>query len=92
MNKVINVLATMANNASLVSNKEITALLTNADISTEQQHAILAQDSERLADTIIGFPISMCSIISVPEEGAQENQEETNNDEAKNHLSYAVNG
>lgn len=92
MSKVINVLAAMASNPSLVSDAEITALLTNADISNEQKKAILAQDSERLADTIADFPISMCAVISPADEDGQESQEETNNDEAKNILKYAING
>ena len=92
MSKVINVLATMASNPSLVSNAEITALLANADISNEQKQAILAQDSERLAATIAEFPISMCSIILLPDEDEQENPQENNDDEAKNNLNYAVNG
>ncbi|ALO33645.1 hypothetical protein CMT41_02115 [Colwellia sp. MT41] len=92
MSKVINVLATMANDASLITNKEITALLANTDISNEQKQAILALDSERLAETITDFPVSMCSIVVAPEDNEQENQEETNNDEAKNHLNCAVNG
>ena len=92
MSKVINVLATMASNPSLVSDAEITALLANADISNEQKQAILAQDSERLAETIIGFPISICSIINLPDEDEQENPQESNDDEAKNNLNYAVNG
>ena len=92
MSKVINVLAAMASNPSLVSDAEITALLANADISNEQKQAILAQDSERLAETIIGFPISICSIINVPDEDEQESPQESNDDEAKNNLSFAVNG
>ena len=92
MNKVVDVLATMANDASLVSTQELSALLANADISTKQQQAILAQDSQMLADTITNFPISMCGIISAPEESEeQESQEESKTEEAKNTHNFVVN-
>ncbi|NQZ28437.1 MAG: hypothetical protein HRT55_19225 [Colwellia sp.] len=91
MSKVINVLATMASNPSLVSNKEITALLANADISNEQKKAILAQDSERLADTIADFPISMCSVIFPAEDEEQEGQEENKDETTEKTLAYAIN-
>lgn len=86
MSKVIDVLTTMANTPSLTTEKEITALLDNADISTEQKKAILAQDSDRLAQTITNFPISMCSIVAAPENDEQESQEESENEETKKAL------
>ncbi len=91
MKTVIDLLATMANDASLVSTQELNALLTNADISTKQQQAILAQDSQELADTITNFPISMCSIVSAPEDDEQESQEESKNEEAKSMLKFVAN-
>ncbi len=86
MNKVINVLATMANNPSLTTEAEITALSESAEISTEQKQAILAQDSERLATTIVNFPISMCGIISPAEDEEQESQEESKETKSTQHF------
>jgi hypothetical protein len=91
MGKVINVLAAMANNPSLTTETQITALLANAEISTEQKQAILAQDSERLAETMANFPISMCSIVSAPENDEQESQKEKNEEETKSMLSFVAN-
>ncbi len=91
MNKVIDVLATLAEDASLVNAKELTALIANADISTEQQQAILAKNSQKLADTITNFPISMCSIVNAPEQDEQEHQEESKNEEVNNKLKYVSN-
>ena len=91
MSKVVDVLATMANDASLVNAQQLKALLANADLSTEQLKAILAKDSQALADTISKFSISMCSIVSAPEEDEQESQEESKNEEAKNTLKFVAN-
>ncbi|PKG83194.1 hypothetical protein CXF85_11720 [Colwellia sp. 75C3] len=90
MSKVINVLATLANNPSLTTKQEITALLEYAEISTEQKQAILAQDSERLAETIANFPLSMCAIVLPAEDEEQESQEESQSEEAKNTLRFIV--
>jgi len=89
MNEVINVLATMANNPSLTTETEITALLENTEISTEQKQAILAQDSNRLAETMAAFPVSMCGIISPADDEEQESQEESK--ETKNTQHFLVN-
>ncbi|NQY50462.1 MAG: hypothetical protein HRT50_15425 [Colwellia sp.] len=91
MSKVINILAAMASNPSLVSNKEITALLANADISSEQKQAILAQDSERLAGTIADFAISMCGIVSSAEDDEQDSQDENKDKTTEKALAYAIN-
>ena len=91
MKTVIDLLATMANDASLVSTQKLNALLANADISAKQQQAILAQDSQELAETITNFPISMCSIVSAPEDDEQESQEESKNEEAKSMLKFVAN-
>jgi len=93
MSKVINLLATLANNASLTTEKEITALLENAEISTEQKQAILAQDSERLAETIAHFPMSMCSVIhpAEDEEQQQQSQEDSKSKETKSTHRFVVN-
>jgi len=92
MSKVINLLATLANNASLTTEKEITALLENAEISTEQKQAILAQDSERLAETIAHFPMSMCSVIHPAEdEEQQQSQEDSKSKETKSTHRFVVN-
>lgn len=92
MNKVINVLATMANIPSTATKNEIIALLENAEISTEQKKAILAQDSERLATTITNFPISMCSVVHPAEdEEEQQSQDESESKETKSTRNFVVN-
>ncbi len=89
MSIVINLLATLANNASLTTEKEITAFLAGTDISEEQKQAILAQDSERLAESIANFPLSMCSVVHPAEEEEQQSQEESK--ETKSTHSFVVN-
>ncbi|PKI17355.1 hypothetical protein [Colwellia sp. 12G3] len=91
MSKVINVLATLANNPSLTTKQEITALLEHAEISTEQKQAILAQDSERLAETIANFPLSMCSVVHPAEDEEQQSQEESQSKEAKSTHHFVIN-
>ncbi len=92
MNKVIDVLATLAEDASLVNAEELTALIANADISTEQQQAILAKDVKLLAGTIVNFPTSMCGVILTPEDTEeQENQEESKTEDVKNIGNLIVN-
>ena len=56
MSKVIQVLETMASNASLVSEEDINTFLTTAEINTEQQQAITAKNVEQLAETIADLP------------------------------------
>ena len=91
MSKIINVLATMANKPSLTTETQITALLESADISEEQKQAILAQDSERLANTIANFPISMCSVVHPAEDEQQQSQEDSESKETKSTHSFVVN-
>ncbi len=92
MNKVIDVLATLAEDASLVNAEELTALIANADISTEQQQAILTKDVKLLAGTIVNFPTSMCGVILTPEDTEeQENQEESKTEDVKNIGNLIVN-
>jgi hypothetical protein len=91
MSKIINVLATMANKPSLTTETQITVLLESADISMEQKQAILAQDSERLANTIANFPISMCSVVHPAEDEQQQSQEDSESKETKSTHSFVVN-
>ena len=48
MSKVIQVLETMANNATVVNKESITALLANTDLNDAQQQAITNSDVEAL--------------------------------------------
>ena len=56
MSKVIQVLETMASDATLVNEVNITTFLATADINTEQEQAISANNAEQLADTISDLP------------------------------------
>ncbi len=91
MNKVIDVLARMAEDASLINTEELTTFIANAGISTEQQQAFFAKDSQKLAETITNFSISMCSIVATPQQDEQDNQEENKNEEVKSELKFVAN-
>jgi hypothetical protein len=93
MNKVIDVLAKIAEDASLVNSEELTTVITNADISTKQQQAILAKNSQKLAETITNFPTSMCSTIYAPEpedNQVQETSDKNKSEKANNTLKFAA--
>jgi hypothetical protein len=93
MNKVIDVLAKMAKDASLVNSEKLTTVITNADISTKQQQAFFAKDSQKLAETITNFPTSMCSTIHAPEpedNQVQETSDKNKSEEANNTLKFAA--
>jgi hypothetical protein len=91
MIKVIDVLAKIAEDASLVKMEDISVFVTNSDVSRKQQDAIIARDSDGLAQTINDFPISMCSVIHPAESEDQEVPSENDNDESEKALSEAVN-
>jgi hypothetical protein len=91
MNKVIDVLAKMAKDASLVNSEKLTTVITNADISTKQQQAFFAKDSQKLAETITNFPVSMCSIVAAPEDNqVKETSDKNKSEEANNTLKFAA--
>jgi hypothetical protein len=91
MNKVIDVLAKMAEDASLVNTEELTTFIANADISTEQQQVIFAKDSQKLAETITNFPASVCSLILASEDNqVQETDEKSKSEDATNTLKLAA--
>ncbi|WP_157825828.1 hypothetical protein [Colwellia sp. Bg11-28] len=52
MSKVIQVLEKMARDASLLNEENITTMLTDADITNNQQQAIVARDINKLADSL----------------------------------------
>jgi hypothetical protein len=91
MIKVIDVLAKIAEDASLVNSEELATVIANADISTKQQQAFFAKDSQKLAETITNFSISMCSIVATPQQDEQDNQEENKNEEVKSELKFVAN-
>jgi hypothetical protein len=91
MIKVIDVLAKIAEDASLVNSEELATFIADAGISTEQQQAFFAKDSQKLAKTITNFSISMCSIVTTPQQEDQDNQEENKNEEAKSKLKFVAN-
>jgi hypothetical protein len=92
MNKVIDVLAKIAEDASLVNSEKLTTVITNADISTKQQQAFFAKDSQKLAETITNFPVSMCGVILTPQDTEeQENEEESKTKDVKNIGNLTVN-
>jgi hypothetical protein len=85
MNNILNVLATIASDATLTKPQSLKLFVTNAEISKHQKQAILMQNANLLADTIIDFPISMSSLILTPEDTEDEdNQQEGEAEEAKN--------
>jgi CO dehydrogenase/acetyl-CoA synthase alpha subunit len=91
MNKVIDVLAKMAEDASLVNSEKLTTVITNADISTKQQQAFFAKDSQKLAKTITNFPASMCGVILTPQDTeVQETDEKSKSEDANNTLKFAA--
>jgi hypothetical protein len=84
MNNIINILATIASDATLTKPQSLKVYVKSADISKHQQQAILMQNPNLLADTIIDFPISISSLILTPEDTEEEdNQQESETEEAQ---------
>jgi hypothetical protein len=91
MNKVIQVLEAMAADALLSNADKLNNYLADADLNTQQQQAFFAKDSQKLAETITNFSISMCSIVATPQQDEQDNQEENKNEEVKSELKFVAN-
>ena len=78
MSRIIQVLETMASDASLVKQENIISFLATAEINTEQQQAITAKDSEQLAETISDLPNIRAFVPIAP---AEDDEAEGDNDE-----------
>jgi len=85
MSKVIQVLETMANNATVVNEESITALLANTDLNDAQQQAITNSDVEALfhsTDEISKIqliaPLSPADDDEPSEDEQEENETDTN--------------
>ena len=81
MNKVIQVLETMAADALLANADKLNHFLDDAEINTQQQQAIMAQDMESLSDTLTDFSklIAYSQVLPADEEAPVEDEKEDDN-------------
>ena len=86
MSKIIQALETMATDASLVNEENITTFLTTAEITTEQQQAITEKNAEQLAETVGDLPKIISFSQVLPEEEGDEQTEDENDSESANSL------
>ena len=90
MSKVIQVLETMASDAYLINQENISTLLAIAEIDAEQHQAITEKNAEKLAETIADLPeIRSFSQVIPAEENEQEDEDkdEDDNQSIKQHTS-----
>jgi len=90
MSEAIRVLVDLASNATLDTQENITTMLAEADISLEQEQAIIDKDEHKLAESIYDLPkIEMIFPILPAEddEPDNDNQEEEDNNTDTNAVS-----
>lgn len=71
MSKVVQVLAQMASDATLIKPEFLAKMLAEAGISEAQQQAIIAKDIDALTVTIHDLPAIRCIPILIPEDEEQ---------------------
>lgn len=84
MNKVIQVLETMATDAYLVNEENISAFLTTAEITTEQQQAITKKNANKLAETVGGLSkiISYSQVLPTEDDEQEDDNQESDYESA----------
>lgn len=75
MSKVIQVLAEMANDASLTNEDQVMTMLVDAEITDKQKQAIEAKDLDTLTETIHDLPIIKCVPLVPAEDDDAEDEE-----------------
>lgn len=80
MSDVIQVLETMASDANLIDEENISRLLITAEISIEQQQAFTDKNAERLAETVSDLPEIIAHVQVLPEEDEDDKQEDSEDD------------
>lgn len=82
MNKVIQVLETMATDAYLVNKENMTTFLTTAEITTEQQQAITEKNTDKLAETVADLPkiISYSQVLPTEDDQQEDDNQESDNE------------
>ncbi|KGJ89696.1 hypothetical protein [Colwellia psychrerythraea] len=81
MSKVIQVLETMASDASLINEENISTFLTTTEINAEQQRAITAKSAGQLAETIADLPelMAFSQVLPADEDAPIEDEQEDDN-------------
>ncbi len=81
MSTVIQVLETMASDASLVNEENINALLEKSDINVTQKQAFTAKNTEKLAGTVADLStlIAYAQVLPVDDEAPIEDEQEDDN-------------
>lgn len=92
MSEVIELLAKMASDASINSERAYTELVLNADINEQQQQAILNKDIKALANTCNDLPLIQ-SVFIIPAEDDEPSKDDDKEEstEANNKFEIAVN-
>ena len=87
MSEAIQVLVDLASNATLDNQENITTMLAEAEISLEQEQAIVAKDVEKLADSINLTEIrAFVPVLPAEDDNGDEDSEndDNENDDASN--------
>ena len=92
MSEVVSVLEKMASDAAMSGESAIADLVATNDINDGQQQAILAQNVEKLKETIVDLPKVKCFAILPAEDDEAEEEQETDNSGKNNEVAIAVNG
>jgi len=92
MSKVIQVLAAMANDASLTNADQVTTMLVDADITEAGMKAIEAKDLDTLTEIIHDLPIIKCVPLIPAEDDDAEEEEKEDDTETQDTLAIVVNG
>ena len=95
MSNIISVLEKMASDASLKDANKINSTVKSANITDEEQQAILANDVNFLKDVSQNIPSIECFVLLPAEDDEPEEEGEENDNESsdtKNELQFVVNG
>jgi len=87
MSKIITILEKMASDSTLKDDVNITHLISEAEITKNQQQAILTRDVNQLSDSISKFPKIIAYVQILPaDDDAPYEEEQEGEDESSNKL------